>query len=51
MAKLTLDEKIDLLMIDMAAIKTDVTWLKRLFGGIILITGGIFGIDASGLLV
>ena len=51
MAKLTLDEKIDVLMVDMATMKADVTWLKRLFGGIIIITAAFFGIDVSGIMV
>ena len=46
-----LEKKIDTLMIDMASIKTDVTWLKRLFTGVIVITGVIFGIDTSGLVL
>ena len=34
---------------DLACIKTDVVWLKRLFGGIVIVTGAFFGIDMSGM--
>jgi len=35
---------------DIASIKTDVIWLKRLFGGILIIVGGLFGVDATGVI-
>ena len=37
----TLDEKVDQIMVDLASLKTDVSWLKKLFVGMfapILIT-------------
>ena len=34
--KLSLDDKVDRMMVDLASVKTDVTWLKRLFIGMFL---------------
>lgn len=50
MKQLTLDEKIDQIMVDLAVLKTDVTWLKRIFFGIVITTGAIFGVDMSGVM-
>lgn len=35
---------------DMASLKTDVAWMKRLFAGSMIVVGGVFGIDISGLI-
>ena len=37
--------------LDLESIKTDVTWLKRLFGTIVVVTAAVFGIDATGVVV
>ena len=51
MKQLTLDEKIDQMMIDLAVLKTDVVWLKRIFGIVGIFCTAIFGIDMSGVMV
>ena len=48
-SELSLNESINLIQIDLAAVKTDVTWLKRLFTVIIIGIGMLFGIDMSGI--
>lgn len=49
MRKLTLDEKVDQMLVDLAIVKTDITWLKRIFGIAVLLTGAVFGIDMTGV--
>lgn len=34
---------------DLGSIKTDVVWLKRLFGGVIVVIAAVFGVDVTGL--
>lgn len=34
---------------DLKGIKTDIAWLKRLFGSIIIVTGVLFGVDVTGM--
>lgn len=36
--------------VDLAKVKTDVVWLKRLFSGLIIIIGITFGIDTTGII-
>lgn len=33
---------------DLASVKTDVTWLKRLFTGTLVLIGAILGINTTG---
>lgn len=43
MVEMTLDEKVDQIMIDLASVKTDISWLKKLFGtaiGSMVVVGG-----------
>lgn len=49
--KLSVEELISEIRIDMAGIKADVKWLKRLFTGLIIVTGALFGVDISGVVV
>jgi hypothetical protein len=49
--RLTLDEKVDQMLVDLAIVKTDVVWLKRIFLSTVLLTGAVFGIDMSGVVV
>jgi hypothetical protein len=48
---MTLDEKVDQMMVDLASVKTDVTWLKRIFFGGVMLVGAFFGIDMSGVVM
>jgi hypothetical protein len=45
-----MDEKVNLILVDLATVKTDVAWLKRLFVGGIIGVGAILGIDMTGLM-
>lgn len=38
------------IMTELSAIRTDVSWLKRLFLTTIVVVAGLLGIDASGLI-
>ena len=49
--RLTLDEKVDQMLIDLAIVKTDVVWLKRIFLSTVILTGAVFGVDMSGVIV
>ena len=51
MTVLTMDEKIDQMMVDLASLKTDVTWLKRIFSGCIIISFTVIGINTTGVIV
>ena len=51
MDKMTLDEKINRVMVDLASVKTDVSWLKKLFVVGIIGIGTVFGIDLTGIVV
>jgi hypothetical protein len=46
---LSLNESIALIREDLAALKTDVTWLKRLFTVGTIGVAAIFGIDLTGI--
>ena len=48
--RLTLDEKVDQMLIDLTIVKTDVTWLKRIFLSTVVLAGAIFGIDMTGVI-
>ena len=49
--KQTLEEMIYDIKIDLASVKNDITWLKRLFTGCVILVGAIFGVDVSGVMV
>lgn len=51
MKALTLEDKVDQMVIDLTIVKTDVTWLKRLFLSTVIVGGAIFGVDMSGVMV
>jgi len=36
--------------LDVAVIKTDIIWMKRLVTGMVVIVGGLFGLDMTGVL-
>lgn len=48
--RLTLDEKVDQMLVDLAIVKTDVVWLKRIFLSTVIVTGALFGIDMTGVI-
>lgn len=48
--KLTLEDKVDQMMVNLAVVKTDVTWLKRIMVSAFILTGAAFGIDLSGVI-
>lgn len=50
MKRLTLEEKIDQMLVDLAVVKTDVVWLKRIFFGTVVLAGTVFGVDMSGVM-
>jgi len=35
--------------LDVAVIKTDIVWMKRIVTGVVVIVGGLFGLDMSGV--
>ena len=49
--QLSLNESIAMIRVDLAAVKTDVTWLKRLFTVGIVGIAAIFGLDVTGIMV
>jgi hypothetical protein len=49
MKVLTMEEKIGTILVDLAAIKTDVAWLKRLFTVMVVGVGAIIGVDITGM--
>ena len=51
MKERTLSEILSDIQIDLATVKTDVVWLKRLFVGALVLTGTTFGINISGVAI
>lgn len=49
MSSPTMDEKINTILIDLASVKTDVVWLKKLFTIMIIGIGTFVGIDLTGM--
>jgi len=47
----SLEEMIYDIKIDLASVKNDITWLKRLFTGGVILIGAVFGVDVSGVVV
>ena len=45
----TMESMIYNIKIDLASVKNDITWLKRLFTGCVILVGAIFGVDVSGV--
>lgn len=35
---------------DMATMKTDIAWMKRIAGAVVVITGVFFGVDLTGVI-
>jgi len=35
--------------LDVAVIKTDIVWMKRIVSGVVVIVGALFGLDMSGV--
>lgn len=44
------EEAIIQIQIDLASMKSDVTWLKRLFTVGLVVTGSLVGIDLTGMI-
>ena len=36
--------------LDVAVIKTDIVWIKRIVSGVVVVVGTLFGLDMSGVL-
>jgi len=51
MVNANLEDKIDKMLIDLAVVKTDITWLKRTMVSVFVLISAIFGIDVSGMMV
>ena len=47
----TLNEILTDIQVDLASVKTDVIWLKRLFIGAFVLTGALFGVNISGVMI
>ena len=47
----SLNEILNEIQVDLATVKTDVSWLKRLFVVMLICAGALFGIDFSGVVV
>lgn len=47
----TLEQMLYQIKTDLASVKTDVAWLKRLFVAAIIFTGALFGINVSGVVI
>ena len=50
MKERTLSEILTDIQVDLAAVKTDVIWLKRVFISALVITGTFFGINLTGMI-
>ena len=35
--------------LDVAVIKTDIVWMKRIVTGVVVVVGALFGLDMSGV--
>lgn len=46
----TLEQMLYQIKTDLASVKTDVTWLKRLFSGVVTIVGILLGVSMTGVI-
>ena len=46
----TVEQMLYSIKTDLASVKTDVTWLKRLFTTALILIGGIMGVDMTGMI-
>ena len=47
----SLNEILNEIQVDLATVKTDVSWLKRIFVIMLIGAGALFGMDFSGVVV
>ena len=47
----SLNEILNEIQVDLATVKTDVSWLKRLFASGVILVCAFFGIDMTGIVV